>query len=77
MPTDEHIIRVFYMVDDQLGAVNKRADAHLHPSEIATIGLLFKLKGWWFRAFHRWLDANYRAFFPSLPERIRSRVRIG
>src|SRR5882672_6112757 len=31
MPTDELIIRLFCMVDDHLGAVNKRSDAHLYP----------------------------------------------
>src|SRR6059036_704816 len=71
MPTDEIIIRLFCMVDDQLGAVNKREDAHLYPSEIVTIGLLFALKGGRFRAFYRWLDKNYRAWFPKLPERTR------
>jgi hypothetical protein len=71
MPTDELIIRLFYMVDDQLGAVNKRSDAHRYPREIVTIGLLFNLKDGRFRAFHRWLDANDRDFFPSLPERTR------
>jgi hypothetical protein len=71
MPTDEIIIRLFCMVDDQLGAVNKRSDAHLYASEIVTIGLLSALKGGRFRAFYRWLDANYRAFFPKLPERSR------
>jgi hypothetical protein len=30
MPTDEIIIRLFCMVDEQLGAVNKRDDALLH-----------------------------------------------
>ena len=69
MPTDEIIIRLFCMVDDQLGSVNKRSDAHLYTSEIVTIGLLFSLKGGRFRAFYRWLNANYRAFFPTLPER--------
>ena len=71
MPTDEIIIRLFCMVDDQLGPVNKRSDAHLYPSEIVTIGLLFNLKGGRFRAFYRSLNANYRAFFPALPERTR------
>ena len=71
MPTDEIIIRLFCMVDDKLGSVNKRSDAHLYPSEIVTIGLLFSLKGGRFRAFYRWLDANYREFFPALPERTR------
>ena len=38
MPTDEIIIRLFCMVDDQLGVVNKRSDAHLYSSEIVTLG---------------------------------------
>jgi hypothetical protein len=71
MPTDEIIIRLFCMVDDQFGRVNKRSDAHLFASEIVTIGLLFSLKGGHFRAFYRWLRANYRCFFPKLPERTR------
>lgn len=71
MPTDEIIIRLFCIVDDQLGYVNKRSDAHLYASEIVTIGLLFSLKGGRFRAFYRWLNANYRGFFPKLPERTR------
>src|SRR5258706_6585967 len=71
MPTDEIIIRLFCMVDDELGGVNKRSDAHLYASEIVTIGLLFSLKGGRFRAFYRWLVANYRAWFPALPERTR------
>jgi hypothetical protein len=45
MPTDEIIIRLFCMVDDALQDVNNRCDAHLHPSEVVTIGLLFALKG--------------------------------
>ena len=69
MPTDEIIIRLFFMVDDQLPAVNKRSDALLYTSEIVTIGLLFSLKGGRFRAFERSLSANYLAFFPALPER--------
>jgi len=71
MPTDEIIIRLFCMVDDELGVVNKRSDAYLYPSEIVTIGLLFALKGGRFRAFYRWLNANYRDWFPTLPERSR------
>src|SRR5919206_2405769 len=68
MPTDEIIIRLFCMVDDELHDLNNRPDAHLHPSEVVTIGLLFSLKGGRYRAFYRWLDANYRQFFPRLPE---------
>lgn len=45
MPTDEIIIRVFVDVDDQLKDVNNHPLAHLYPSEIVTIRLLFALKG--------------------------------
>lgn len=68
MPTDEIIIRLFCMVDDRLSDVKNRADAHLAPSEVVTIGLVFTLKGGRYRAFYRWLSANYRHFFPKLPE---------
>lgn len=71
MPTDEIIIRLFLIVDQRLGNCNKRADAHLYPSEIVTIGLLFALKGKRFAHFYRWLNANYRDWFPSLPEHSR------
>ena len=71
MPTDEIIIRLFCMVDDQLHDVNNRPDAHLHPSEVVTIGLLFALRGDGPRRFYRWLANNYRSWFPRLPERTR------
>jgi len=68
MSTEEIIIRLFCSVDDLIGPVKKRSDAHLHDSEIVTIGLLFSLKGGRYRAFYRWLNANYRALFPKLPD---------
>jgi hypothetical protein len=71
MSTDEFIIALFIRVDTELHAVPKRADAQLHPSEIATLALLFALKGVGPRAFYRWLTNNYRAWFPRLPERTR------
>jgi hypothetical protein len=71
MPTDDIIIRLFCIVADTLSDDKKRPDARLYPSEIVTIGLLFALKGGKFRAFYRWLKANYCEFFPSLPERTR------
>lgn len=77
MPTDEMIIRLFWIVDDELQMVNNRSDAHLYPSEIGTIGLLSAFKGGRFRAFHRWLHANYRHLFPELPERSRLQRLIG
>jgi hypothetical protein len=71
MPTDEIIIRLYCIVADTLSEDNKRADAHLYPSEIVTIGLLFALKGGQFRRFYRWFRSNYGSFFPKLPERTR------
>jgi hypothetical protein len=67
MPTDDIIIHLFCMVDDALHDVNNRPDAHLHPSEVVTIGLLFSLKGGRYRSFYRPLQANYGYFFPALP----------
>ena len=68
MSTEEIIIRLFCSVDDIIGPVKKRSDAHLHDSEIVTIGLVFAQKGGRYRAFYRWLNANYRALFPKLPD---------
>jgi len=68
MSTEEIIIRLFCIVDDRVGSVKKRSDAHLHDSEIITIGLLLSLKGGRYRAFYRWLNANYRTLFPKLPD---------
>ena len=68
MSTEEIIIRLFCMVDDRLGEVKKRPDAHLHDSEIVTIGMLFSLRGGHYRPFYRWLWANYGSLFPKLPD---------
>jgi hypothetical protein len=71
MSTDECIIALFLRVDAVLQHVPKRADAHLHPSAIATLALLFALKGVGPRAFYRWVHNNDRAWFPRVPERTR------
>jgi hypothetical protein len=68
MPTDEIIIRLFLIVDEQFGNIKKRPDAKLYASEIVTIGLLFTLKGGRYRAFYRWLVANFGQWFPKMPE---------
>ena len=68
MSTEEIIIRLFCMVDDIIGPVKKRSDAHLHDSEIVTIGLLFSLKGGRYRGFYCWLRANHLKLFPKLPD---------
>ena len=69
--TEDFIISLFCLVDDRLGALEKRPDAKLYPSELVTIGLLYALKGGFFRAFYRWLKRDFEGLFGQLPERTR------
>lgn len=71
MPTDYFIIALFDRVDTVIGDWPKHPQAHLYPSEIVTLALLFALKGVGPRPFYRWLSRNYRSWFPNLPERTR------
>ena len=71
MSTEEILLRVFWIVDENMADVKKRADAHLYPSEIVTIGLMFALKGGKYRRFYRWLVENYGHWFPKMPEQSR------
>jgi hypothetical protein len=69
--TVDFLISLFCLVDDRLGPQPKHPQAHLWPSELVTIGLLFALKGGSFRAFYRWLARDYAPLFGELPERTR------
>jgi hypothetical protein len=69
--TVDFLISLFCRVDDRLGPQPKHPQAHLWPSELVTIGLLFALKGGSFRAFYRWLARDYAPLFRELPERTR------
>ena len=71
MSTEDFIIGLFIRVDSMMVHVPKHPDAHLYPSELVTVGLLFALKGAGPRPFYRWLNNNYRHWFPALPERTR------
>ena len=71
MATVDFLITLFCLVDDQLGPRPKHPQAHLWPSELVTIGLLFALKGSSFRSFYRWLARDYATLFGQLPERTR------
>ena len=71
MSTEDFIIGLFIRVDSMMGAIPKHPDAHLYPSEVVTLGLLFALKGAGPRPFYRWLRNNYQHWFPFLPERTR------
>jgi hypothetical protein len=54
-----------------MGPLPKHSQARLWPSELVTLGLLFALKGGYFRAFYRWLKRDYEALFVQLPDRTR------
>ena len=71
MTTLDFIIALFCVIDDQMKDVRKHPQAILWPSELVTIGVLFALKGGYFRAFYRWLKRDYKPLFVSLPDRTR------
>jgi len=71
MTTEEFIIGLFCRVDDQMGSISKHPQAKLYPSELVTIGLLFALKGGYFRSFYGWLQRDFATLFRGLPERSR------
>lgn len=71
MTTEDFIIELFCRVDDAMQEVPKHSQARLHPSELATIGLLYALKGVGQRAFYRWFERDFKTLFPGLPERTR------
>lgn len=69
MPTVDFITALFCRVDDQMRAVPKHPQAHLYPSEVVTVALLFARVG--DRAYYRWVAPDYRPLFPRRPERTR------
>ena len=71
MTTEDVIIHIFCLADEQLPPLAKHPQAKLYPSELVTVGILFALKGTHFRAFYRWLKRDYDALFAGLPERSR------
>ena len=50
MTTDDIILHIFCFVDDNMPNISKHSQAKLYPSELVTIGILFALKGGFFRA---------------------------
>ena len=71
MTTQDFIIELFCRIDDAMREVAKHSQANLYPSEIVTLGILFALKGVGNRAFYRWLERDWKALFPQLPDRTR------
>lgn len=71
MTTEDFIITLFCQVDDRMQHIPKHPQSRLWPSELVTLGLLYALKGGYFRAFYRWLKRDYEKLFGQLPERSR------
>src|SRR5512134_3303574 len=71
MSTVDLITELFCQVDERLRSVPKHPQACLWPSEVVTLAMVHALKGVGNRAFYRWLERDYRALFPHLPERTR------
>jgi hypothetical protein len=71
MSNEDFIIELFCRVETAMPSVRKHPQAHLWPSEVVTLGLLYALKGGTTRAFYRWLRREWLYLFPRLPERTR------
>jgi hypothetical protein len=73
MTTEDIILHIFYLVATRMPSLRRHSQAKLYPSELVTIGILFALKGGYFRAFYRWLKRDYGNWFGdgTLPERTR------
>jgi hypothetical protein len=71
LPAVDFTIELFCRVDDTLLHEKKPALAHLHPSEVVTLGLLYGLRGQGYRAVYRWVQKEMKALFPRLPEQSR------
>src|SRR6266496_5673236 len=63
MTTEDIILQIFYLVATSLPAIPRHSQAKLYPSELVTIGILFALKGGYFRAFYRWLKRDDGTWF--------------
>ena len=46
MTTIDVITALFYEVDEQMRLISTHLEAHLWPSEVVTLGLLYALKAW-------------------------------
>jgi len=73
MTTEDIILHIFCLVATTMPEIQRHSQAKLYPSELVTIGILFALKGGYFRAFYRWLNRDYGTWFGdgTLPERTR------
>lgn len=71
MTASDFTVELFCRVDDALKNTVQHPLAHLHPSEIVTLGMLQALRREGPCAFYRWVSKELKALFPRLPERTR------
>lgn len=71
MSAEDFIFELFFRVAEGMREVKNHSQALLYPSEVATLALLFVVKGGTGRAFYRWVRKNWSPLFPKLPERTR------
>ena len=71
MSTDDLIIELYCRIDDKLKTIENHAQSKFSASELVTMGMLFSIKGVGQRAFYRWIERDYKDWFPHLPERSR------
>jgi hypothetical protein len=71
--TDDIILHIFCLVDDDLPNIPRHSQAKMSPSELVTIGIPFSFKSGHFRTFYRWLNRDCGDWFGdgTLPERTR------
>ncbi len=67
MTTVNFITDLFCRADDALGDVPHHPQAHMSPSEVVSLSLLFVLEGGRERTFYRWLERDDRPQFLRLP----------
>src|SRR5215813_4079662 len=63
----DSITALFYEVDEQMGSIPQHPQAHLWPSEGATLRLLHARKGVGNRAFSHWSTRHDRCSSPADP----------
>lgn len=75
MSIGDIILHIFCLASISLLEVSRHPQAKLYPSELVTIGILFALKGSYFRAFYRWLKRDYSDWFGDGTLRGRTRLQ--
>lgn len=71
LPAGDFTLALFCKIDEELKDIKKPKLAHLHPSEVVTLGVLQVLRGEGWRPFYRWVVKELKSLFPRLPEQSR------